>query len=309
MSRCRGFSPVLVAAAGGLLLWCGVPARAQKLPKRCLPHPADTHIPKVSIDQVKLDGTELPPGLTQEQLVASIQASVLNAGSDWVVQVTRAVKEAWQDAGYLQAVATVKPRFTGASAGGRHVELTVQVDPGPRYRLGRLRIRTTDPGGKLVFSEEDLRKMIPLRYGEILDAGKLRQGLKEMQEFYGARGYIDMTATPGFHIHQGPARVSIYIFVDQRKQYRVRKMTVLGLSASLKGLLESKLAPGDIFNWNRVLDFYQTQQPVLPPHASPRDDEVYRVPNTGKVDVWLDFRACPQPGQANPGAAADTGLH
>ena len=308
MSRFRLFSAVVVAAAGSLLLWCAVPARAQKLPKRCLPHAADTHISEVFIDQVDLKGTELPPGLSQEQLVASVRASVLNARSDWVAQGTRAVKEAWQDAGYLQAVATVKPRFTGGSVGGRHVALTVQVDPGPRYRLRRIRIRTTDPGGKLVFSEEDLRKMIPLRYGEILDAGKLRQGLKEMQEYYGARGYIDMTAMPGFHIHQGPDQVSIYIFVDQGRQYRVGRMTVLGLSASMKGLLESKLAPGDIFNWSRVLDFYQTQQPVLPPRASPRDDEVYRVPKTGKVDVWLDFRACPQPGGKNPGAATATGL-
>ena len=115
-----------------------------------------------------------------------------------------------------------------------------------------------------------------------------------------------VTAAPGFHIHRKTDDVSIYIFVDQGKRYRVGRLTILGLNASLESMLRSKIAPGDIFNWSPVLDFYRSQQPVLPPHASPKDDQVYRVPETDKVDVWLDFRACPQPGRSNPGAS--TGL-
>jgi outer membrane translocation and assembly module TamA len=305
--RRRGlFSAVLAAAVGSLLSLCVTQAQAQKFPKRCLPQAAATQPPKVFIDQLIFDNTSFPDGLTESQLVASLKARALNAGSDWHSQITREVREAWQNAGYFQAVATVKAHATGASADGRHVALTVHVDPGPRYRLRRIRIRTTDPGGKLVFSEEELRKLIPVRYGEILDAGKIREGLKAIQDYYGARGYIDMTATPGFHIHPKTDDVSFYVFIDQRKQYRVGQLTILGLNSSMESMLRSKIAPGDIFNWNRVLDFYQSQQPVLPPRASPKDDQVYRVPNSDKVDVWLDFRACPQPGQSNPGAS--TGL-
>ena len=300
------FSAVLAAATGSLLCLCPPSAQAQKFPNRCLPQAAATQPPKVFIDQVTLDKTSLPDGLTEAQLVASLKARVLNAGSNWRSQITREVREAWQDAGHFQAVATVKSQVTGASADGRHLALTIHVDPGPRYRLGRIRIHTVDPGGKLVFSPEELRKLIPLRYGEILNAGKIREGLGALQQYYGTRGYIDMTAAPGFHIHRKTDDVSIYIFVDQGKRYRVGRLTILGLNASLESMLRSKIAPGDIFNWSPVLDFYRSQQPVLPPHASPKDDQVYRVPETDKVDVWLDFRACPQPGRSNPGAS--TGL-
>ncbi|MDE3135801.1 MAG: hypothetical protein KGL59_04470 [Acidobacteriota bacterium] len=215
------------------------------------------------------------------------------------------MRDAWQDSGYFRAVPTIKARATGAGAG--HVTLTIHVDPGPRYRLSNIQIQTTDPGGKLVFAEETLRSLIPLNYGETMNAGKIREGLRAIEKYYGTRGYIDMTATPGFHIHAKNDTISIYVFVDQRKQYHVGRMTILGLDPSLESLLKTKLAPGDIFNWDHVLDFYQSQQSVLPPHASPEDDQVYRVPKTDKVDVWLDFRACPAQSQAKSPLSA--GLH
>lgn len=302
MSRWRLISALLATAAGSLLSFCAITVQAQKIPKRCLPHPTTTHAPKTFIDQVALDHTLFPPGLTQKQLHNRLKTSALDAGSHWRAQVTNAAKEAWQDAGFFQAVATVKAQFISESAEARHVALSVHVDSGPRYRLQRIRIHSVNPSGKLLFSEQKLRKMIPLHYGEVLDAGKIREGLKAIQRYYGTRGYIDMTATPGFHIHRRTDRISLYIFIDQRRQYRVGKMTILGLNRSMEGLLKSKLSPGDIFDWNRVLAFYKSQQPVLPPGASPQDDQVYRVPKTGKVDVWLDFRACPQPGQAHSAA-------
>lgn len=307
MRRRRLFSAILAAAVGSSLCLCALPAQAQKIPERCLPQAAATQPPKVFIDQVTFEKTSFPNGVTEAQVVASLKARALNADTGWRSDLTREVREAWQNAGYFQAVATVKAHSTGASADGRHVALTVHVDPGPRYRMSRIRIRTAIPAGKLLYSEETLRKMIPVRYGEIMNAGKIREGLNALQQYYAARGYIDMTANPGFHIHPKADDVSMYIFIDQGKQYRVGRLTILGLNSSLESMLRSKIAKGDIFNWNRVLDFYQSQQPVLPPHASPKDDQVYRVPKTDNVDVWLDFRACPKPGQSNPGAS--TGLH
>lgn len=295
------FSAILLAAAGSLLCLCALPAQAQKIPKRCLPHPAVARPPQVYVDRIAFDRTKLPSEISRDGLLASLRSRVREAGSGWRAEAARAVRDAWQDAGYFQAVAKVTPRLAVGAAGG-HVALTIHVDPGPQYRLSRIRIRTVAPGGKLDFSRQTLRDMIPLRYGEMFDRSKLLAGIREIREFYGARGYIDMTVTRGFHIHSKIDRLSIYLFLDQGTQYRVGRLTILGLGPSLKSLLRSKISPGDVFNWNHVLSFYQSQQPVLPPHASPQDDEVYRVPKTDKVDVWLDFRACPTPASTHPTA-------
>lgn len=305
MGRHGLFSAVLAAVVSSLLFWCPIPAQAQNIPKRCLPHPAAARPAQVFIDQVTFEKTDFPERVNQAQLVASLKQRLLNAGTDWLPAAIRTVREAWQNAGYFQAVPTIKSHATGRGAG--HIALAIQVDPGPLYRLSRIRIKTENPGGKLLFSEETLRKMIPLDYGEILDTGKLREGLRAIQQHYATRGYIDMTATPGFHIHGKIDRVSIYVFLHQGMQYRVGKLTILGLDPSMESLLRSKIAKGDIFNWDRVLDFYKSQQPVLPPHASPDDDQVYRVPKTDKVDLWLDFRSCPAQAQAKPSSSA--GLH
>lgn len=303
MGRRLLFFAVLAIFAGSLHFWCPIPAQAQNTPKRCLPHPTAAHPAQVHIDQVTFEKTDFPDGVDQAQLVASLKERALNAGTDWLSTVRHTVKEAWQNAGYFQAVPTIKAHATGKGAG--HLVLAIHVDPGPLYRLSRIRIKTENPRGKLVFSEETLRKMIPLNYGEVLNAGKLREGLREIQQYYTARGYIDMTASPGFHIHSKIDRISIYLFLRQGTQYHVGQLTVLGLDPSMESLLRSKIAKGDIFDWDRVLDFYKSQQPVLPPHASPKDDEVYRVPKSDKVDVWLDFRACPAPAQTKPSSSAN----
>jgi Surface antigen variable number repeat len=299
------FSAVLATAAGSFIFWCPIPAQAQKLPKRCLPHPTATRAPEVLIDHVTFDRTDLPAGTSEAELIASLRERAAAAGSVWLPAVRRAVRDAWQDAGYFSAVPTIKARANGAGAG--HLALTIHVDPGPTYRLSRILVQPENPGGKLLFSEETLRNLFPLNYGEIMNASKIREGLRAMEQYYGTRGYIDMTATPGFHLHAKDYTISINVFVDQGKQYHVGQLTILGLDPSLESLLKSKLVPGDIFNWDRVLDFYQSQQAVLPPHASPEDDQVYRVPKTDKVDVWLDFRACPAQSQAKSPLSA--GLH
>jgi hypothetical protein len=303
MARRWQFLAILATGAASLLYWSPAPAQAQKLPKRCLPQPAATHPPQIFIDKVTLDRTYLPASLNQEEFVASLQERASEAGSDWLPAVRRAVRDTWQNAGYFRAVPNIKAQVARGVAG--HVALTIHVDPGPVYRLSQIQIKTTDPGGKLAFSEETLRELIPVNYGEILNAGKIREGLRAIEQYYGTRGYIDMTATPGFHIHPKTDTISFYVFVDQRKQYRVGRLTILGLDPSLESMLKSKIAPGDIFNWNLIRDFYESQKPVLPPHASPEDDQVYRVPKTDKVDVWLDFRSCPA--EAKPPSSA--GLH
>jgi hypothetical protein len=300
MGRRWLYLSVLAAVAGSLLIWCPVPAHAQKLPKRCLPRPAATHPPKVLIDRVTFDKTDVPAGVGQAEFVASLQERASDAGSEWLPAVRRAVRDAWQDAGYFRAVPSIRSQVSGTGAG--HVALTIHVDPGPRYRLSGIQIRTTDPGGKLLFPEDTLRNLIPLNYGEILNASKIREGLRAIERYYGTKGYIDMTATPGFHLHPKTDTISFYVFVDQRKQYRVGRMTILGLDPSVESTLKSKMAPGDIFNWELVLDFYQSQQSVLPRDATPDDDQVYRVPKTDTVDVWLDFRACPA--EAKPPSSA-----
>lgn len=296
MLRGRLFSIALATAAAGLLL--AQPAAAQTLPfpKRCEEKRVANPPPQVYIDKVNFIGVSFPEGVTRAAVVKRLRRQALNAGSTWLPGVWNEVRAVWQNHGYFQAVVKIDHHLLRTNASERDVALTIHVDPGPQYRTHLVHVQNATPGRPLAFSRWKLRDMIPLHPGEILNLGKFREGLKAMQKFYYSKGYADFSATPGFQIESNRDRVNLNIFVDEGRQYRVGRLEVLGLGPDLKGRLEADLKPGKIFNWARVLDFYQEQKQMLRPDFSPSDDRIYPDPKTGKVVVILDFRACPESG-------------
>ncbi len=296
MLRRRLVSIALAAAAGGLL--AGQPAAAQKVPfpKRCDQHAAKPS-PQTFLKEVNFVGVSFPEGASQKALVARMRRQALTAGPKWLTRVWSEVRAAWQDRGYFQAVVSIKHHVMRATDREREVALTIHVDPGPQYRTYLVRVRNANPGKPLAYSDWKLRAMISLHPGQILSVKKLREGLAALRNFYFSKGYLDFTATPGFQIDSRRDRVSLNIFLDEGRQYRVGRIEVLGLGSDLKSQLEAEFRPGKVFNWTRVLDFYQTQKQMLLPGLSPADDRIYPDAKTGKVVMILDFRACPQGGK------------
>lgn len=289
-----GLGIALAVAAGSMLLWQAAGAQALRFPKRCAQHPVAKPAQKVFIEKVAFRGESSPPGLSQEGLVALLRERVQDAGSGWLARAWETVRGAWQDRGYFQAVVDVEPQKVSASASQRYVSFKIHVDPGPLYRVAEVHLRAANPGEKLVFSEPRLRDLIPLHPGEILNLRKAREGLSALRELYASKGYIDFAAVPGFQIDNRTDRVTLSLFLDQGKQYRVGSVQIYGLDPYLKPKLRARIVPGSVFDWSRVLDFYEAEKESLLPGVSPADDEIRRDPKTGKVDLILDFRACPE---------------
>jgi outer membrane translocation and assembly module TamA len=302
MSRGELLSVALLAAAGGLLICRPVGAQTLRFPKRCRQHRAVKPAPQVFLDKVTFTGESHPPGLSRQGLVLRLRQRALDAGSDWLPGVWSAVRDAWQDQGYFQAVVSVERRVLHTSPTERHVSLRIHVDPGPQYRAYVIHVFNTNPGHPLAFSKQKLRDLIPVRTGEILSAAKVRQGIHALEMLYASKGYSDFTVTPGFQVDSKRDHINLNFFLDQGRQYRVGKLQILGLDPDLKPMLQSKLKPGKIFDWSSVLDFYKTQKESLLPGVSPADDVIDRNRKKGTVNVILDFRACPQ-GETRSSAA------
>lgn len=288
-------SIVLASAAGGLLPGFAAAAQRVPYPKRCEQRPAKPS-PQTYLEKVTFAGVTFPDGVSRKALVARMRQKALNAGPKWLQQVWREVRAAWQDHGYFQAVVSIQHQLVRSNAGERDVALTIHVDPGPQYRAYLVRVRSANPAKPLAVSDLKLRAMIPLHPGQVLNLSKLHEGLAAMRNFYFSKGYLDYSATPGFHIDSQRDRVNLNIYVDEGRQYRVGRLEVLGLEPDLKRQLEAQFKLGEVFNWMRVVDFYQTQKQILRPELSPSDDRIYPNRETGKVVVILDFRACPESG-------------
>jgi outer membrane protein assembly factor BamA len=140
--------------------------------------------------------------------------------------------------------------------------LTVHLDEGLPYRLGDVRFRSSDPTAPLVFSNEELRKLIQLREGDLFSVEKIREALDAMKELYGSHGYIDFVVSPLTDIDDEPARVSLVMEVDQLKQSRVGKIEVFGLNPAREEPTEVEAEAGRHLQQRRDSELPQRPQVV-----------------------------------------------
>ena len=87
--------------------------------------------------------------------------------------------------------------------GSKHekaTNITIKIDEGEQYRMGKLTFRSADPDEGLVIKPDFLARVFPMREGEIFSTDKLRKSFDNYKKLYGEYGYIDFTPTPNFDI-------------------------------------------------------------------------------------------------------------
>ncbi len=87
--------------------------------------------------------------------------------------------------------ATRFPFFFWSTGHGKRVDLTVGLEEGNLYHLGRVVIR-----GNKLFKTEQMSGVLQMKQGDIFNLSKVRKGLENYRKIYGAYGYINFTATP-----------------------------------------------------------------------------------------------------------------
>ena len=311
--RRRGVVPILVLTAAGILF--RAPASYAQLPERverCLPYPTyaqevDAMFSKpelnkastkrvVVIDSVDFDGPITLPEQARLKLMDDLKKQEFDADSKWLDEVAEvALRGTWQDLGYFKVVAEATARDTGGDALHEHVALTAHVEEGLQYYQGRLNIRSVDPDLPLVFTQEVLRNVYPLREGDLFDADKIRKSLDAYRQLYASHGYIDFSAEPDFDVDDADRRISLNLGLDQQKQFRIDRLEVDDIDPRTENLLRSMIRPGDVFNNDVVKQFFEDNKSVLPSNASPGENlEIQKNVKEGIVSLHFDFFTCPK---------------
>jgi len=247
------------------------------------------------IDDVKFDGPIHLPDSTRERLLALLKQRCYDVGSEWMEEVQNvSIRGAWLDEGFFKVAPTVKVQIISEDSAVQHVVLIVHVDEGLQYRLGDVGFHSSDPTVPLIFSSTELRKLIQMREGDLLNTDKIREGLDAMKRLYGSHGYIDFVATSITYIDNERARVSLMIEADQQKQYRIGTVEVFGPNPRMEDLLKSTLKPGEIYNDQALQNFLKDHKSSLPPDISFEDMEFRRNVPRGIVNLRFNFQTCPQ---------------
>lgn len=171
----------------------------------------------------------------------------------------------YQDHGYFRVLVrnpilkTIKTQHKGIIPGpwpligsyrSIHTNITIPIEEGAQYRMGRLVIRSSNPAQNLYFNPTFLENAFPIKKGQIFDTSKIRKAIKDYTQLYGDYGFIDFTANPDFDINDATKTVNLTLDFDQQKQFYVRRIEFTGNTTTRDKVIrrEILLDEGSLFN-------------------------------------------------------------
>ncbi|HEY2544508.1 MAG TPA: outer membrane protein assembly factor BamA [Candidatus Acidoferrum sp.] len=133
---------------------------------------------------------------------------------------------------------------------GKAVNITIKIEEGEQYKMGTLKIVSSDPDKALSLKVEPLKQLFPLKEGDILNVDKLRKALKNYTDAYGQYGFIDFTAEPDFDIDDAAKKINLTLHFDEQKQYYVRRINFSGNTTTRDKVIRRELLidEGQLFN-------------------------------------------------------------
>jgi outer membrane protein insertion porin family len=133
---------------------------------------------------------------------------------------------------------------------GKAVNITIPIEEGEQYRMGTLKIVSSDPDKALSLKVDPLKSLFPMKDGDILNVDKLRKALKNYTDAYGQYGFIDFTAEPDFDIDDAAKKINLTLRFDEQKQYYVRRINFSGNTTTRDKVIRRELLidEGQLFN-------------------------------------------------------------
>lgn len=204
--------------------------------------------------------------------------------------------------------------------------LTVEVQEGPRYRLGEFNVQ-----GNSRFPTEILASMFTTQRrsvlglpfvggtrereaGEVFDQPALDKTAGDIEQLYRNEGYLFAQVIPT--VERVPAtageepRVNVTLAVSEQQPFYIRNISFRGNTNTHENVIRERLwiVPGDVYNEQRVIQSYQAisglgffEVPLPTPDIQPD-------PQTGQVDIVFNIRE-KQTGSVNFGTVFGGGAY
>lgn len=141
------------------------------------------------------------------------------------------------------------------------VDVMLAVNAGQQYALSRL-----EWVGNREIPTEILQSLIIAKQGQPMNMVRLTEGLQEVRELYGARGYINCSIKIDPQFDDAARVVAIRLEVNEDNVYRMGDLDFRGLDNSLTAKLRSawKLRQGDVYDATYIKDYLPEAKRLLP---------------------------------------------
>jgi outer membrane protein insertion porin family len=206
---------------------------------------------RISIDQIVIEGAQ---GLTPKEikrvmetqerefivLRGTVQRQRLDEDVDRIIQL-------YNDYGFVQA--RVEKSEINVDRVNARATIRVVVVEGPQFKVGGV-----DVTGNSVLPQEEIRKRIEFRTGDVFSRTKLRDSVKSISDLYSAIGRASADVTPNT-TQDTPGRVINVAFeIAEGPETYVERINIAGNTRSEEKILrrEIPMAEGDLFTSQKL---------------------------------------------------------
>ena len=177
---------------------------------------------------------------------------------------------------------------------GKAVNITIPIEEGERFRMGTLKIVSSDPDKALSLKVDALKAAFPLKQGDIFSTEKVRKALETYGKIYGEYGFIDFTPEPDTEVDDANKIINLTLRFDEQKQYYVRRIDFVGNTTTRDKVIRRELMidEGQLFNkrlWElsilrlNQLDYFDKIE-------ADKAAEIKRNNKEGTVDISLKLK-------------------
>ena len=123
--------------------------------------------------------------------------------------------------GYLEF--SVESTQVSISPNKQDVYITVNIIEGERFQVSSVKL-----AGEFAIPEDDLRKLVGVKAGDVFSREKLNDTTKAISDRLGKEGYAFANVNAAPEIDKSKRNVAFTIFVDPGKRVYVRRINVAG---------------------------------------------------------------------------------
>lgn len=166
---------------------------------------------------------------------------------DTLEEDRRNIEAFYMDRGHV-TVKTSPPEIK-LSDDGKTIEIRMNIDEGPIYRLGKIEFV-----GDLIAPVEETRKMLSLKPGEVFRSSLLHKDVLKLTDIYQDRGYAFCDITPITTINEEEKTVDVLFEIKKNEEVYFNRINIIGNVKTRDKVIrrELKFAEGDRFSASRI---------------------------------------------------------
>ena len=248
---------------------------------------------KVEVRRVNFVGNHAIPDAelrgvisTQEGNILSVLTSAGTYREDVFQRDLLLIQAHYWDRGYVQV--KVGNPLVELSPDKQSMYITITVDEGPQYRLGKV-----DVIGDLLMPKDFFLSRISVKPGDIFNRSKLSDDLQKLTDYYKDRGFAYVNASPSTPVNEKTRIVDVIFEIQKGDLVTINRINIRGNTKTRDKVIrrELRIYEGDSYNQS-LLDYSKKRVNALG-YFEKVDMSTRRSDTDDKMDVNFEVAERP----------------